>query len=44
MSPALPVVSGEDAIKALAQIGFRIVGLKGNHVMVRNSKSRRWPR
>lgn len=44
MSLALPVASGEDAIKALAKTGFRSVGKKGNHVTLRNSRSRRWPR
>lgn len=31
----LPVVSGREVIKALAKIGFRIVGRRGSHVRLK---------
>lgn len=40
MSPALPVVSGQEVIKALARKRFRMVGQKGSHVKLRNPKGR----
>jgi len=30
--PALPVISGEDCIRALAKLGYRIVRQKESHV------------
>lgn len=32
---ALPVVSGREVIKALAKIGFKIVGRRGSHVRLK---------
>ena len=32
MSPALPVVSGADAIRAFARIGYEVSRQKGSHV------------
>lgn len=32
MSPALPVVSGQETVTALEKIGFTQVGQKGSHV------------
>ena len=36
MSPRLPVVSGEDAIRALRNGGFRQISQRGSHVKLRN--------
>ena len=38
MSPRLPVVSGQDAIRALRAAGFRQISQRGSHVKVRNDK------
>lgn len=35
MSPSLPVISGQQAIRALKKAGFRRVRQKGSHVVVR---------
>ena len=35
MSPALPVISGDEAMKALSKVGFRTVRQKGSHVVLR---------
>lgn len=35
MNPPLPVVSGADAIKALAGVGFVEVSQRGSHVKLR---------
>lgn len=40
MSPAQPVVSGQEAITALAKIGFEQVGQRGSHVKLRNQEGR----
>lgn len=32
---SLPVVSGEDCVRALCKAGFRVVRQKGSHVVVR---------
>ena len=34
----LPVVSGEDTIKALCKAGFRVVRQKGSHVRLEKKK------
>ncbi|MBW1741546.1 MAG: type II toxin-antitoxin system HicA family toxin [Deltaproteobacteria bacterium] len=36
MSPKLPKVSGQKAIKALQKIGYEIVRQKGSHIRLRN--------
>lgn len=44
MSPRLPVVSGEDLIRALRKFGYEIVRQKGSHVRLRNEpQPRRLP-
>ena len=35
MSPSLPVISGQQAIRALEKAGFRRIRQKGSHVVVR---------
>ena len=35
MSPALPVVSGQQTIKALESLGFEQVSQRGSHVKLR---------
>ena len=40
MSPALPVVSGAEAIAALAKAGFEQVSRRGSHVELRRSDGR----
>jgi len=40
VSPAQPVVSGQEAITALAKIGFEQVGQRGSHVKLRNQEGR----
>ena len=40
MSPALPVVSGQEAVTALGKIGFEQVGQRGSHVKLRNHEGR----
>jgi predicted RNA binding protein YcfA (HicA-like mRNA interferase family) len=37
MSPKLPVVSGEDLIRALGKFGYAAVRQKGSHVRLRHS-------
>lgn len=37
MSPKLPVVSGDDLIKALARFGYQAVRQQGSHVRMRHS-------
>ena len=41
MSEKLPVLSGEEIIKALAKIGFAPVRQKGSHVFLRHADGRR---
>jgi predicted RNA binding protein YcfA (HicA-like mRNA interferase family) len=36
VSPALPVVSGQDVVLALGKIGFEQVGQRGSHVKRRD--------
>ncbi len=36
----LPVLSGEEVVKALSRIGFRKVGQKGSHVKLRSAAGR----
>ena len=36
MSPRLPVVSGQDVIRALRTVGFRQISQRGSHVKLRN--------
>ena len=40
MSPALPVVSGQETVAALEKIGFTQVGQKGSHVKLRDQGGR----
>ncbi len=40
MSPALPVVSGQETVTALEKIGFTQVGQKGSHVKLRDQGGR----
>lgn len=40
MSPALPVVSGAEAVRALQQAGFQRVSQRGSHVKLRSPTSR----
>ena len=39
MSPALPVVSGRDVVKALGRCGFAEVSQHGSHVKLRNPEA-----
>jgi predicted RNA binding protein YcfA (HicA-like mRNA interferase family) len=44
MSPALPVVSGQEAIRAFVALGYEIVRRRGSHVRLRHpSDPRRKP-
>lgn len=40
MSRRLPVISGEEAVKALTKAGFRFAGQRGSHVKLRNPAGR----
>jgi len=40
VSPALPVVSGQDVVDALGGANFFVVGQKGSHVKLRDSNDR----
>jgi predicted RNA binding protein YcfA (HicA-like mRNA interferase family) len=40
VSPALPVVSAKQTIRALAKVGFEEVSRKGSHVKLRNESGR----
>lgn len=40
MSPALPVVSGQETVTALKKIGFAEIGQRGSHVKLRNQRDR----
>lgn len=40
MSPALPVVSARQTIRALAKVGFEEVSRRGSHVKLRNGSGR----
>ena len=40
MSPALPVVSGQEAVTALSKIGFAEIGQRGSHVKLRDQGGR----
>ncbi len=40
MSPALPVVSGREVIRALQRAGFRRVSQRGSHVKLRQPGGR----
>ncbi len=35
MSPSLPVISGDDAVKALSKCGFRFIRQTGSHMILR---------
>jgi predicted RNA binding protein YcfA (HicA-like mRNA interferase family) len=37
MSPKLPVLSGDDLIKALQKVGYEVVRQKGSHIRLRHS-------
>ncbi len=44
MSPKLPVISGEDLVRALQKFGYEIARQKGSHVRLRNkAEPRRLP-
>lgn len=40
MSPALPVVSGRQAVRALEKAGFAQISQKGSHVKLRTEAGR----
>ena len=40
MTPALPVISGADAIRILAKVGFEQSGQRGSHVKLRHKNGR----
>lgn len=40
MSPALPVVSGQEAVRALGKAGFNVVSQRGSHVKLRSATGR----
>ena len=40
MSPALPVVSGQEVVAALAKAGFIQVGQRGSHAKLRDLSAR----
>ena len=40
MSPALPVVSGQETANALSKAGFVLVGQRGSHVKLRDEDGR----
>jgi predicted RNA binding protein YcfA (HicA-like mRNA interferase family) len=40
VSPALPVVSGADAIRILAKVGFEQSSQRGSHVKLRHTNGR----
>ena len=40
MSPALPVVSGQETATALTKVGFVPVGQRGSHVKLRDQGGR----
>lgn len=40
MTPALPVVSGAETIRALGAAGFQNVGQRGSHIKLRNAGGR----
>ena len=40
MSPALPVVSGQEVVVALAKAGFAQVGQRGSHTKLRDQSGR----
>ncbi len=40
MSPALPVVSGAEAVRALGKAGFKRASQRGSHVKLRHADGR----
>lgn len=40
MTPRLPVVSGQDTVRALEKAGFRQISQRGSHVKLRNDAGR----
>lgn len=40
MSPAIPIVSGQETVTALEKIGFAQVGQRGSHVKLQNQVGR----
>ena len=40
MTNGLPLVSGQETIKALGRLGFERVSQRGSHVKLRNSEGR----
>jgi predicted RNA binding protein YcfA (HicA-like mRNA interferase family) len=41
VSPALPRLSGDDAVKALQRAGFELVSIRGSHCKLRHPERRR---
>lgn len=35
--PKLPVVSGEETVRALAKLGFQVVRQRGSHIVLRKN-------
>jgi predicted RNA binding protein YcfA (HicA-like mRNA interferase family) len=40
VSPAPPVVSGQQAVISLGKLGFEVAGQRGSHVKLRNGSGR----
>ncbi len=40
MSPSLPIVSGREVVRALAEVGFVEVSQRGSHLKLRNAANR----
>jgi len=40
VNPRLPVVSGEDAVRALRSVGFARISQRGSHLKLRNDEGR----
>jgi len=40
VSPRLPVVSGQDTVRALRAVGFEQISQRGSHVKLRNTEGR----
>jgi len=40
VSPRLPVVSGQDTVRALRAVGFEQITRRGSHVKLRNTEGR----
>jgi len=40
VSPRLPVVSGQDTVRALRGVGFEQISQRGSHIKLRNTEGR----